>query len=358
MPKYSAVEIEEIAARRGFGGITVDTSIVIGLRNHLSNSAFHELRRLTGPWMQLIFPSVIKGEVVNHIARDAEEQSKRVQVAVERFHNYWILQKKVYWENLPETLQVDAADFAAWKWEDFLKSYNGVVLAEDDYIDIASLLVRYFDAVAPFETNAQKKNEFPDAMALLTLEAWAEQNNTLVLAISADKGWRDFCDNSKHLVCLDKMYALLNYFNKGADPYVKAFVEELRDGLHPKIDKDLNEAIQKEWNKLEFVPFEKGWSVDYENISATLLSWRYSDGPFLLSTDGERFMSGVGIKMKVEFEALFHYKNLLGETLKTTKNKVISEAESVAYIFYMREGDTFKLLNVDAVSAGSNPVDF
>lgn len=68
----------------------------------------------------------------------------------------------------------------------------------------------YFAARAPFEATGPKTKEFPDALALATLTAWAEKNRTRVLVVTQDKGCLKACEGSEHLVGLAKLPDALN----------------------------------------------------------------------------------------------------------------------------------------------------
>jgi hypothetical protein len=65
--------------------------------------------------------------------------------------------------------------------------------------DMKELIKRYFKPLPPFEGSGKKKNEFPDAIALLTLEAWAKTEGKKILAISKDEGWAAFAKDSEHI---------------------------------------------------------------------------------------------------------------------------------------------------------------
>ena len=56
---------------------------------------------------------------------------------------------------------------------------------------------RYFATEPPFSTKERKKSEFPDALALLSLERWATQNKSLVLLVSADGDWKKLVEQSE-----------------------------------------------------------------------------------------------------------------------------------------------------------------
>ena len=83
-------------------------------------------------------------------------------------------------------------------------------------VSLADVVRRYFNATSPFSRKEGKKNEFPDALALLSLETWAEANNTLVMVLSRDNDWMDYAANSARLFCLEDINEGLDYFNREA----------------------------------------------------------------------------------------------------------------------------------------------
>ncbi|MCA6115206.1 DUF4935 domain-containing protein [Bradyrhizobium sp. WSM 1738] len=75
------------------------------------------------------------------------------------------------------------------------------------------MLRRYFTIEPPFSRGELKKTEFPDALALLSLEAWASRHHTTVLLVSRDTDWQAFAAASKHLVVIADLSAALDCFN-------------------------------------------------------------------------------------------------------------------------------------------------
>ena len=60
------------------------------------------------------------------------------------------------------------------------------------------LLRLYFSSSPPFGVG-KKKSEFPDAIALLSLERWAKSNGKHILAVSGDKDWAAFAEKSEFI---------------------------------------------------------------------------------------------------------------------------------------------------------------
>ena len=92
-------------------------------------------------------------------------------------------------------------------------------MAFSDYLDVDTLIKKNFDHKPPFSESGQKKNEFPDAIALLSLEAWAKENDIKVLAVSKDKDWATFCDHSEWLFIKKDLAEAISAFQPKTAPY-------------------------------------------------------------------------------------------------------------------------------------------
>jgi len=71
----------------------------------------------------------------------------------------------------------------------------------------------------PFAETGKKKNEFPDAIVLMAVEAWAKSNETTVLAIAKDNDWAKYCENSTYVDYKEDLSLGLEQFNKTNAPY-------------------------------------------------------------------------------------------------------------------------------------------
>ncbi|MEA3937998.1 PIN domain-containing protein, partial [Enterobacter hormaechei] len=95
---------------------------------------------------------------------------------------------------------------------DFYREINGEVLETKDYLDVDELIELYFLNQPPFENNKEKKNEFPDAIALLCLDSWASEKGFKVVAVSNDKGWKLFSEGVANVEVVDDLQSALAIF--------------------------------------------------------------------------------------------------------------------------------------------------
>ena len=85
--------------------------------------------------------------------------------------------------------EIDPEVVARERIDRYLKSVDATVVPAKGHVDIDELLRIYFEGTAPFSKEGKKKNEFPDAIALLSLEDWARNNAATLIAVSTDKDW-------------------------------------------------------------------------------------------------------------------------------------------------------------------------
>lgn len=105
----------------------------------------------------------------------------------------------------------------------FLTSKRSIILNANQYADFGQILKMYFETLAPFEGNKEKKYEFPDAIALSTLEGYGEQMERNILAISSDRGWINYCEKSKRIFMIDddstrNSTKILQFYNDKLQP--------------------------------------------------------------------------------------------------------------------------------------------
>lgn len=129
--------------------------------------------------------------------------------------------------------EVNPILMAKEKLKKFYKRINGRVIASSR-VKTSDLMRMYFFTEATFETSNEIKHEFPDAIALLTLESWAVGNDKTTVLVSKDKGWHAFAKSSSYLHVVEELPDALALFQPHTK--VKSLIEMLQaDGL---LDRD------------------------------------------------------------------------------------------------------------------------
>jgi chromosome condensin MukBEF complex kleisin-like MukF subunit len=84
----------------------------------------------------------------------------------------------------------------------------------------------------------KKKAEFPDAISLLSLEAWAEANEKRILAVSGDKDWAAYAENSERIDVVSKLsdaLAMLQEHAEEAGEFVQKLLADMQEGRREKM---------------------------------------------------------------------------------------------------------------------------
>ncbi len=147
----------------------------------------------------------------------------------------------------------------------------GAVIAEaGDHVAVRDLIERYFAHDAPFGDKETKKNEFPDALAVLTLESWAVKNDAYVLVVTKDSDWKAYCATSARLIGVDDLATALGCFQREAADYdCRQLLQQFLAGDPLGIEKAVGVAINEQGWKIEFIPVADSQFYFEEDVTET-----------------------------------------------------------------------------------------
>jgi hypothetical protein len=101
---------------------------------------------------------------------------------------------------------------------------------------VTSLFADYFAQRPPFGLSEKKKSEFPDAMCLWQLEQYANDNDTIGIIASDDKGWKQYAAESETLYCagsIDELATLFAATNEHAGSIKTKIAAAVKDAGSP-----------------------------------------------------------------------------------------------------------------------------
>lgn len=310
MPALTNDEIRARIADGSIFAITVDTSIFDRYGANLGYPALRKLDQFKDGHVRVILSEVIEGEIVAHVRAAAIETQRALKTALKKHKLRWSLSDQA--SAIPEgfALAGNPAAEAQRQVDDFVAAVGAEIVSATAPDTVApEVLRRYFAVEPPFETSEKKKHEFPDAFALLTLEARAEKEQKLILCVSADKGWRDYAESSERLVFMDDLDQALSLFNEADHAFAEELMQRLRAGTAPALLHDIETAIQARLDDFDWmIDAHSPLDVDFEPLSAAL-QYLDLDGaePTVIAADGESVTFIVKLEALVSFEASFTY---------------------------------------------------
>lgn len=113
----------------------------------------------------------------------------------------------------------------------------------------------YFERRPPFAASGKKKNEFPDAVALFSIAAWAELNSTQVIVVSKDSDWKDYCRQRERLILVEDLVMALGIFQlEDASEICQHLSDRVLNNELSGLNEWIEDAINDELDAAELSP--------------------------------------------------------------------------------------------------------
>ncbi len=236
---WSEDDIKRGISDKKVSAITLDTSVFDGNGNRFEHGLLARLRQFKLTEVGVVLSDVVAGEVRKHVAQEAAEAKSKVTAALKEVGKAWQVSREQR-SGVLETLFDDESpdELAARRFDAFMESVGAAVVKAEGRVDVSRMLTAYFAGEPPFGKSANKKNEFPDAIALQALEHWATKDGTVLLVVSKDGDWKRFAKASKSLVVVDDLALALSYFHQNANVACARLASRVADG-----ELDITDAI-------------------------------------------------------------------------------------------------------------------
>ncbi len=251
--KMTAAEIASAIAEGRIQAISLDTSVFDANGRRLESGLLENLNQFKRAHSAFVLSDIVAQETLKHLAEDAEKAKAQLEKGLRSVRDSWQVDESKTAEIEVELVGTGSAeDVAERRWSDFVEACGAEVITSDGHCDIGELTSRYFGVRPPFEDKPDKKREFPDAIALLSLEAWSRKKETITLVVTRDKGWMSFCEGSEHLVATDDLGSALGSFHShDAAHFLTGLLEDLKSpekdswGLRDAIDQGIRDQTDK-----------------------------------------------------------------------------------------------------------------
>lgn len=241
-------------SKQEYTAITLDTSIFVGNGLKLEQGLLGKMRQFKTIPISFVLTDVTVNELTRHIEEKMKSSKFSLEKALEDSKNHLLIPDNDLnsFKELFSTLK-DFKDAASKRVQSYIKMTGAIVLDTNQYVSIADIRDAYFENKSPFAESGSKKNEFPDAISLIALRSWAEQDGQFLCAVSRDKDWEGFCKEEGYIDCIDDLSKALDYFNSEAVSrlVVDKLAEIIVDGgygseyFHGQLEFLLQEAVER-----------------------------------------------------------------------------------------------------------------
>lgn len=155
--------------------------------------------------ISLVTTSIVGGEVERHLRAKADSAHGLLQSVLKDKH---LLPDRREFDELAEITVEDAQRAAVDRWNEFVESSRMERIGAR-YARMQKLVSMFFKETPPFDSG-KKKNEFPDAISLLSLIGRFPEERIAV--ISGDKGIAEWCKRRRSFIHYIDIETYLNDF--------------------------------------------------------------------------------------------------------------------------------------------------
>lgn len=334
-----------------YDAITLDTNILRKYGYNLESGLLGQLTQFKEGSVQLVLSEIVYREASKHLRENARDDWSKLEQSINKSEKSFLLSpestlainKILASEGTPE-------EAAQKRLKEFIET-TGAIVVEAKNADMNDLIKLYFTPSAPFEDNEKKKHEFPDAIALISLEAWAKQNNNRLLAVSEDKGWEGYAASSTQIDLEKDLSQAFQNFQEHVERAKKIILNLLNalcNDETPDLLREIDELLEQEVQSLHpdaEASSHLSYEVDQVDVSYNDFEFIHhqNDYGFTIVRIGvDKIVAKIPILIRVKAEAsfsLYIYDSIdkdnvsLGETSK----EVDTELDMSALITF--EGD-------------------
>ncbi len=301
-----------------YGAISIDNTALKEEGYRFSEGLLAQMRQFKDSPVKVIQTDIVHNEAIKHISLEITKTRSSINQSLRSAQK----QLKIKLDRIEEAralLSIEGNDkeVAENRLNIFYASIGGEKLSSSKHVDLSILMDMYFETTPPFETGKDKKNEFPDAISLLCLDSWAEENDTDLVVVSKDKGWKEYANSSSdRITVISSLAEALEKFQPHNK--VTSIINHIReDSLLDEenhILKEIELAIDRSVD---------GWNIDIEACSAFYYEYDdvsacYVDHQLdvdqkglvkitVIRIDDESIVLKVSAEVEVEVEACFDF---------------------------------------------------
>lgn len=282
MPEFDEHKIARKIDGKELTLLSVDTSILRTYNYRFENGILQHLIKFSNSKIDLVFSDIVINEMTSHLVENENRAKSSMTTAVGIIANTRGLSKKELQSSIENTLEFSAVRSVIKKRiDEFKMATNAKFVDTSQYVRIENIVTAYFNQQAPFENRKDKKHEFPDAIALHGLEAYAKSMGTLMMVVSADKGWKNFCKSSKYLICIEDLKIAMSYFHRvpsvagsalenrmnEVDPYIQPKIADYVQSIDIELTADSHYMFESEVEYVDYKDFQYSNNPPFNLVS-------------------------------------------------------------------------------------------
>jgi len=258
-----------------YDAISVDAETVEHNAFHFDGGLLGQLKQFVDGPTEVVISIVVAAEVLKHLTEKTRSAKDGLEAAHKKAVDFGLKKREegAFGDPAP-----DDRVLAKKRLEQFFKEIGAHLLGADD-VPMRELLRMYFTQTPPFSVSGKKKAEFPDAIALLSLEAWAKANDKRILAVSGDKDWTAYADKSERIDVVLKLsdaLAMLQEHAEEASEIVQKLLADMQGEGHEEMKAQFESRLRDEvsgYGHAVSAEADSAYYVEGDEVELTLLDY-------------------------------------------------------------------------------------
>jgi len=237
-----------------YDAITLDTNIFTDGGYRLESGLFSQLSQFKNGSSRFVLSEIVHRELRRHLIQGSQERRDELLSVVKssRFYGFFAAEELKLLTDICNTAALPE-HIVDTRLQTFA-AVNQMEVVPASGATIDEVLRLYFSPSPPFEPSGAKKEEFPDAIALVSLEAWAKDHDLKLLAVSKDKGWSAYANTSSRIAVQSDFATALSMFQEQhteAQRFVSALITAAGEGRADTLLSDVEKSLADSVANLE-----------------------------------------------------------------------------------------------------------
>lgn len=246
-------EIRGFIQNGEIGALALDTSTLRAAGYAFERGLLEQVAHLRAHGITVLLPDIVMHETRAHLLKEATLAVGKLRGAVDDLERKSLIYPAALATliSASDAAYVEAQERPVQRLEEWIAKAGISVVDAGDFALVEDLIALYVAGDPPFTVEGKKKSEFPDALALLALKGWAENNSTRVLAVSGDDDWKRFGEYSSEVYVVQDLGAALSAFQTpNAANVCRALFMSVEDGDPYGLEAKLLEALDNGRDRL------------------------------------------------------------------------------------------------------------
>lgn len=345
-----------------YDAITFDTQTIEHNSFYFDGGLLAQLKQFKNGPIKVIVSEIVVRELQKHLTEKTRSAKDGLLAARRKAADYGFTMGP---DSDPADIEV--RDLARTRLYRFFNDI-GVELVKVDEVQVRELVGLYFSFAPPFSGSGKKKNEFPDAIALLSLDLWAKSKSQRILAVSGDKDWSSFASANPRIDVVEDLAEALSLLQRHAEEaivLVQKMLSSIANGDDEKTSQRFEDLLSDEVASHSIsADADSIYEIEAEQVYLSLNSYEFVgfEDQFdfdLVQSGARKIVARIVIDANVDAEANFSmsiydsidkdFTSVGSVTATTTDTLQISVL--VTFELTTAEGEQFQISKMEIVES-------